>query len=172
MLAFNANNFSLFILGQGKGLNLIGGFPMQRSLWLAPTPIILLTGLCVLAFGASAETLRHKIAPEASVEQAPSSPSRAQPADNNAKSRLADQDTRLDADAISYPTSEAPCVEDPAEPLPISGCYTCIATPAQNGCPASVRCAEATTNGKKLCSLTIGQGSIKCETSGAHCTTV
>ncbi|MEM7586565.1 MAG: hypothetical protein AAF560_24465 [Acidobacteriota bacterium] len=68
--------------------------------------------------------------------------------------------------------SERPCIEEPPEPLPSNACYKCQVSPAQNGCPATVSCIAATTNGRKYCSITIGGGQLQCQTSGGHCTTV
>ncbi len=89
-------------------------------------------------------------------------------------SDLGEADRTLGGDFTSPggTTVDRPCIDEPLDPLPSNGCYTCVSIDPGNGCPVTIRCAEATTNGKKSCSITIGGGSVACTTSGAHCTTV
>ena len=63
------------------------------------------------------------------------------------------------------------CVEEPSEPLPSDACYECVAE-IREGCPPTIECGVARESGKSFCTITIGGGEIKCETSGPSCTSV
>lgn len=134
-----------------------------------------LVGLLIFAGAVSGETLDRATAADTSPgERANDSEAGKEPSTTqDPKTQLLGVGFVPDINAAPGPASEAPCIEEPVDPLPLSSCYSCITIePANPACPITIRCGEATSNGRRFCSITIGGGSVKCETTGAHCTTV
>ena len=128
--------------------------------FLLPKLVTFVFSIFILAGSATAETTTSSEASSSVDSLAVSSAPEHSPADS--------QKMKEDEEAGSLRLPE--CLEEQPEALPTSGCYSCE-TIIRPGCPPSIKCIESSSSGKTFCSITIGGGVIKCETSGPSCTT-
>ncbi len=142
--------------------------------------LLILSTLCVLvlaSFVAAETTSQPGASPEPAAEDrslAGADQDRDTP-DSPEPSTMIDGVAGLDSRAGGGQQNAGPpsgeCLPVPPDPLPTNGCYACLTTIPECG-PPEIECKQATSHGRKFCSITVGGGSIMCQITGSSCTTI